>query len=108
MIWKKLNYREPAVLRGVVTAVLALAASLGIVLPTELPTDVEAAIVVLTTSLPVAQALWTRLAVFSPKSKDAAVAAARPLGAPQRPGIADHAAMASSPPEEDSSSADGA
>lgn len=90
MSWTKLNYTEPAVLRGIVAAVVGLATSLGVTLPTDLPGQLDAAIVALAAGIPLLQGVWTRLAVWSPKSKDQAVA--RPLGEPQRPGLADHGA----------------
>lgn len=65
---KRLNYSEPAVLRGILTAVLVLAASLGFVIPADLPDKAETLIPVLAFVIPLLQALWTRIAVWSPKS----------------------------------------
>lgn len=88
---KKLDYREPAVLRGIALAALALAGSLGVVIPEDLPGRIDVLIVGGATFFPLVQAVWTRFAVWSPKAKDAAVAAAaRPLGSPQIPGVGDH------------------
>lgn len=68
MHFKKLNYAEPAVLRGIITAVLALAAALGFVVPADLSSTAEALIPVLAVLVPLLQSAWTRMAVFSPKS----------------------------------------
>lgn len=65
---RKLNYREPAVLRGIVTAVLALAASLGFVATDDIKGAAEGLIPVVAFLLPLAQSVWTRAAVFSPQT----------------------------------------
>lgn len=70
MNWTKLNYTEPAVLRGILAALLGLGASLGLTLPSDLPGQLDAGIVALTTLLPVVQALWTRRHVFSKQTVD--------------------------------------
>lgn len=70
------NYVEPARLRAIVAAVVALCAALGIVLPFDLPGIAEAAIGVLAVLVPLIQGETTRAAVWSPQSKDAVVAAA--------------------------------
>ena len=69
-MFKKLNYTEPAVLRGIVTAVVALAASLGFVATDEIEGAAEGLIPVLAVLLPALQALWTRRAVYSPATVD--------------------------------------
>lgn len=76
-MFKKLDYTEPAVLRGIAVAGFGLATSIGFVVPQDLPGQVEVLIVGVTTVLPVLQALWTRMKVWSPKGKDEAVAVAR-------------------------------
>lgn len=60
----KLNeYCEPARIRAIVTAVLALCAALGIVLPFDLPGIAEALILIVAAVLPLAQGESTRAAV---------------------------------------------
>lgn len=68
MNFKRLDYREPAVLRGIVTAALALAASLGFSASTEINGAAEVWLPLLSTLVPIAQAAWTRRAVFSPET----------------------------------------
>jgi hypothetical protein len=60
------NCTEPARIRAVVAAVVALCAALGIVLPFNLPAVAEAAIAVLAVLVPLVQGESTRAAVFSP------------------------------------------
>jgi hypothetical protein len=62
------NYAEPARIRAIVTAVVALCGALGVVLPFDLPGIAEAAIVVLSVLLPLIQGESTRSAVVSPKT----------------------------------------
>jgi hypothetical protein len=71
MRFSRLNYAEPAVLRGIVTAVVALAASLGFVTSTD-AVDGAADVLVPIVSflLPLLQSLWTRASVFAPKTVD--------------------------------------
>jgi hypothetical protein len=69
-MFKKLNYAEPSVLRGIVTAALALAAALGFVATDEIKGWAESVIPLAAVVIPLAQALWTRFAVWSPKSVD--------------------------------------
>ena len=66
----RLNYTEPAVLRGIITALIALAASLGFVATDEIKGAAEAIIPVVAFLLPLLQSIWTRFAVFSPKTVD--------------------------------------
>lgn len=54
------DYTEPARIRAVVTAVIALAGALGVVLPFDLPGIAEALIVVLSVALPLIQGETTR------------------------------------------------
>lgn len=68
MSFRRLNFSEPAVLRGVVTAVIALAASIGFVVPANLSGVAEGLIPVLAFLIPLAQSLWTRQAVVSPQT----------------------------------------
>lgn len=77
MKFSKLDYREPAVIRGVITAVLALAASLGFVASDDIKGVAEGLIPVVAFVVPLVQSLWTRQAVVSPETADARVAAAR-------------------------------
>ena len=70
------NYAEPARIRALVTAVLALCGALGIVLPFDLPGIAEALIRALAVVLPVAQGETTRAAVFSPQTHHTQVARA--------------------------------
>jgi hypothetical protein len=60
------NYTEPARLRAVVAAVVALCAALGIAIPFDLPAVAEAAIALLAVLVPLVQGESTRAAVFSP------------------------------------------
>lgn len=71
--FKRLNYSEPAVLRGIVAALVALAAALGFSVSTEINGAAEVLIPVIAFVLPLAQSLWTRAAVFAPKSVDVLV-----------------------------------
>jgi hypothetical protein len=63
---KRLDYSEPAVLRGILTALLALAASLGLVIPADLTAAAEGLIPAVAFLLPLVQAWWTRQSVYSP------------------------------------------
>lgn len=103
MEWKKLNYTEPAVLRGIVTSGLALVGAVGVVVPADLPPQIDALVISAAAVIPIAQALWTRFNVWSPRKVDETVRAAevnvelrhlgyrtRPSG-PQTPGEGDHA-----------------
>lgn len=67
-MFKRLNFTEPAVLRGVITAVLALAASFGLVSSTDVQGVAEVLIPLAAVLLPLLQSVWTRGAVFAPKS----------------------------------------
>ena len=75
---------EPALVRAAYTAIVALAATLGLVLPSDLPGAVEAALAALAVILPAVQGFLTR-AVVTPTAK------LRAAGT-QTPGVADHAA----------------
>lgn len=77
MSFSRPNYREPAVLRGIITALLALAASLGFVASDEIKGATEGLIPVVAFLVPLVQSLWTRQAVVSPETADARVAAAK-------------------------------
>lgn len=88
------EYAEPARIRALVTAVIALCAALGVVLPFDLPGVAEALILVLAAVLPLAQGEATRAAVVPlEKHKDQLAAAAGHTVFPQTPGVADHAAF---------------
>lgn len=65
-----LEYTEPARIRALVTAILALAAALGIVLPFDLPGIADALLLVLAVVLPLIQGETTRNAVVSPQRAD--------------------------------------
>ena len=71
---RKLNYSEPAVLRGIITAIVALAAAVGFVVPANLSGAAEALIPVVAFLVPLVQALFTRKAVVSPATADRRVA----------------------------------
>lgn len=64
------NYAEPAMLRAVAAAVVALVAALGLTLPFDLPGLVEAAIGTLAVLVPLIQGKATREAVVSPQHAD--------------------------------------
>lgn len=76
------DYTEPARIRAIVTAIVGLAAALGLTLPIDLPGAAEVLIPVLAFVLPLIQGETTR-AVVSPAKRAAG---------PQVPGVADHAA----------------
>lgn len=76
MSFRRLNYREPSVIRGIITAVIALAASLGFVTSDDIKGAAEGLIPVVAFLVPLVQSLWTRQAVVSPETADARVAAA--------------------------------
>ena len=89
----RIEYLEPARIRAVVTAVIALCGALGVVLPFDLPGVAEALILVLAAVLPLAQGEATRAAVVPlEKHKDQLAAATGHVVAPQTPGTPDHAA----------------
>lgn len=93
-MFKKLNYNEPAVLRGIVTAALALAAALGFVATDEIKGAAEGLIPVVAFLLPLIQSVWTRQAVV-PAEKHVDQLAQVASGytvTPQTPGKPDHAA----------------
>lgn len=69
-MFRKLDYREPAVLRGILTAVVALAAAIGFVNTDDIEGVGEALIPILAVGIPLVQAIWTRFAVWSQKSVD--------------------------------------
>lgn len=69
-MFKRLNYTEPSVLRGIITALAALAAAVGFVSTDEVAGVAEGLIPLVAFVLPLAQSLWTRAAVFSPKTVD--------------------------------------
>lgn len=69
-MFKRLNYTEPAVLRGIVTAVIALLAALGFANTDEIEGVAEKLLPVVALVLPLLQSVWTRFAVFSPKTVD--------------------------------------
>lgn len=69
-MFRKLNYAEPSVLRGIITALIALAASLGFVATDEVKGAAEALIPIAAVVIPLGQSLWTRFSVWSPKSVD--------------------------------------
>jgi hypothetical protein len=94
-MFRKLKYNEPSVLRGIVTAALALAASLGFVATDEIKGAAEGLIPVVAFLVPLVQSLWTRRAVVpAEKHVDqlAQVAAGGYVVRPQTPGKPDHAA----------------
>lgn len=64
------NYAEPSRVRAIVTAVLALCAALGIVLPFDLPAIAEALLLLAAAVLPLVQGEATRAAVVSPQRAD--------------------------------------
>lgn len=103
MNFKRLNYTEPAVLRGIVAAVVALLGAVGVTVGTDLSALADACIVVVSLAVPIVQAVTTRAAVVSPATADREVEQAQALAAgdlpvtkhhvtPQTPGKADHAA----------------
>jgi len=68
MSFKSLNFREPSVLRGVLTALLAFLAAIGVVVTDDVKGAAEALIPIAAVVIPLVQSLWTRAAVFSPKT----------------------------------------
>lgn len=69
-MFKKLNYTEPAVLRGILTAVVSLAAAIGFVNTADIEGAGEALIPALSVLVPLAQSVWTRFSVWSQKAVD--------------------------------------
>jgi hypothetical protein len=67
------EYTEPTRIRAIVTAIVGLAAALGLTLPLDLPGLAEVLIPVLGFVLPLIQGEATRAVVFSPASVDAIV-----------------------------------
>lgn len=65
-----LEYTEPARVRALVTAILALCAALGIVLPFDLPRIADALLLLAAVILPLIQGEATRAAVVSPQRAD--------------------------------------
>lgn len=63
MSWKRLNYTEPAVLRGIVTALVAVALAFGVTVPTAWEDQAEQIIVGIGVLAPIVAGLWTRRAV---------------------------------------------
>jgi len=100
MNFKRLNYREPAMWRGVVTALIALLGAVGVTVTSDLSALVDSLIVAASLALPIVQAVTTRAAVVSPATADKEVGIATGLATggltptvhPQTPGVADHAA----------------
>lgn len=100
MNFKTLNYREPAMWRGVVTALIALLGAVGVTVTSDLSALVDSLIVAASLALPLVQAVTTRAAVVSPATADKEVGIATGLATggltptvhPQTPGVADHAA----------------
>jgi hypothetical protein len=91
---KRLNYAEPSVLRGIVTALIALAASLGFVATDEIKGAAEGIIPVAAFLIPLVQSLWTRQAVV-PADKHVdqlAQVASGYTARPHTPGVGDHRA----------------
>lgn len=73
---QKLDYSEPAVLRGIIAAALALAAALGFVATDEIEGAAEGLIPIAALLIPLIQSWATRQAVVSPQTSDAKVAQA--------------------------------
>jgi hypothetical protein len=65
-----LNYTEPARLRAIAAAVVALVAALGLTLPFDLPGAVEVILPLLAFVVPLLQGETTRAAVVSPRRAD--------------------------------------
>lgn len=92
-MFKRLNYNEPSVLRGIVTAAIAFAASLGFVATDEVRGAAEGLIPAVALLLPLLQSLWTRRAVVPlEKHVDQMARAAGHVVTPHIPGRPDHAA----------------
>lgn len=100
MNFKRLNYTEPAMWRGVVTALIALLGAIGVNVTADLSALVESLIVAASLALPLVQAVTTRAAVVSPATNAKDVNNAHEVAAggitvtrhEQTPGVADHAA----------------
>lgn len=67
---RKLNYSEPAVLHGIVLAVLTLCAALGVVSSDDVEGATEKLLPAVALLVPLVQAIWTRFKVWSPKTVD--------------------------------------
>jgi len=98
--FKRLDYTEPALWRGVVTALIALLGAVGVTVTSDLSALVDSLIVAASLALPLVQAVTTRAAVVSPATADKEVGIATGLATggltptvhPQTPGVDDHAA----------------
>jgi|SRR6478609_5225152 len=66
MKFTKLNYTEPAVLRGIVTAIVALLLSVGVTIPSEWNDIANQLIAGIALIAPIVGGIWTRRAVTSP------------------------------------------
>lgn len=80
-----LEYTEPARLRAVAAAVVALVAALGLTLPFDLPGAVEALVPLLAFLVPLLQGEVTRAAVVSPRRADLIAAGRVEAGLSQGP-----------------------
>jgi hypothetical protein len=68
MSWKRIEWTEPAVLRGIITALVAFLASIGVVVSNDVTGVAEGLIPIAALVIPLVQSVWTRAAVWSPKS----------------------------------------
>jgi hypothetical protein len=80
-----LNYTEPARLRAIAAAVVALGAALGLTLPFDLPGAVEVILPLLAFLVPLLQGETTRAAVISPRRADLIVAGRATTGLAEGP-----------------------
>jgi hypothetical protein len=71
--WAWLQYAEPARLRAVWVALVALLGTIGVTLSTEVDADVGAIIGAIAVLLPVLQGEWTRASVYSPETHEVAL-----------------------------------
>lgn len=93
MSFRKLNYDEPSILRGIVTALLTLAGAVGFVVTEDVKGAAEGLIPVAAFVIPMVQSLWTRSAVVpAEKHVDQLAQASGYVVKPQTPGVGDHRA----------------
>lgn len=94
-VWWRLMNLQPAVWRGIVTAVFVFLAAVGIKVAPEIP---DAAFLVVLALLPIVQGIWTRSAV-TPNAK-VAVSVPDPINAPAEVAAGEAVVPASTPTAE--------
>lgn len=68
--WARVRAYEPARLRAIWIAILALAGALGFTIPADVDAKVQGAIIAAAALIPLLQGEWTRSAVYSPATAE--------------------------------------